>query len=246
MTSATFELGSTAPGARRCAATPTASCTITLPPLSVAVYKALGTIPKSPQAPSVAIVAPAHNGAGERPDRAPRRCRRRLQLRGHVLGEGRRRPVGADRHRRQRALPRVPRRLRPAARDGRAIPGGRARQRRALGVEQRPPGAGRQAVDRVGRARRGRQGPRRDDPARDPGPRARQLRRDVPAPHRRRIVDRRRRRLLLAGLQRHRHATGAAERDRGRLPRGARLRRRDDHERGAQRRRRRRRRSPRR
>ena len=36
--------------------------TITLPPLSTVVYKALGTIPKSAEAPSVAVVTPAHNG----------------------------------------------------------------------------------------------------------------------------------------------------------------------------------------
>ncbi len=37
--------------------------TVTVPPLSVVVYRARGTVPASGEAPSVAVVEPAHNGA---------------------------------------------------------------------------------------------------------------------------------------------------------------------------------------
>ena len=128
---------------------------VTVPALSAVVYKLAGRVPRSRRAPSISLDAPAVAAAQ----------RERVEVGADVggdsfyevafqadSGEG----WEADRNRRQRALPRLPRRLRPAAGDRGALPRRRARQRRPHAPERqarhdRP--AGGAAVGPEGHAR---------------------------------------------------------------------------------------------
>ena len=198
-----------------------------LAPLSAVVYRSKKHIPRSRQAPATL------SGVAERgPDRRGRRHPRELVLRGDVPRQGRQRRVEGHRHRRQRAVPRLPGHVRRRAGHAGLLQGDRARQRRAHALERRQdrddPEArdhDRGAVREPGRAQQRRA-------ARDRGARALGLRHDVPAlRRRRRNVDDRRHRRLVAGLQRDRQPVRAARRDGGALPRRARLRHRHDDER---------------
>ena len=117
---------------------------------------------------------------------------------------GRRRPLEADRHRRHRAVPGVPRRLGPDGRHARASTGPScwttARHTRTSRCARRPGAARRCSRSRAPAegARRARQ--RRG--ARRRRPRAGQPRRDLRAQRGRRAVDGDRHRLLVAGLRR--------------------------------------------
>ena len=113
---------------RRATATPTGACTSPCRrcrPSSTARRSGSRRAParrrsRSPSRPRAARARPA---------RGPRRRRRRLVLRGDVRGQGRRRRLAGHRHGRQRALPRLPRRVADRAGHGAPVPRDRARQR---------------------------------------------------------------------------------------------------------------------
>ena len=77
----------------------------------------------------------------QRPDQGNGRRRRYFVLRGHLRGEDSRRRLGADRHRRHRAVPGVPRRRSSGRRHRRGIPRHRPRQRRAHRHQRSPEGS---------------------------------------------------------------------------------------------------------
>ena len=125
---------------------------VTVPALSAVVYRAKDHVARSKRAPDVSLRLPS--GPASRPRRDRRRGRRRLVLRGH-LPRARRPALEVDRHRRQRAVPRVPRHRRRAARDADRVQGRRPRQRRPHAHEPRPHADGRAAGHRArGAARR--------------------------------------------------------------------------------------------
>ena len=112
---------------------------------------------RQPRGPATRDRAAQAQRRGRRADGGRGRPRRRLLLRGHLPGQDRRRPVGADRHRRQRALPRLPRRLRTRAGHERLLPGGRARQRRPHARERGPQRPGGRAARRASPSPRARE-----------------------------------------------------------------------------------------
>ena len=166
--------------------------TVTVPPLSTVVYR-------SDTRRRVA-----------RADAPPGGGRRFVVLRGHLLRPGRQRRMDADRHRRHRPVPGVPRRQRVAAGHTGAVPRRRAGQRRAhrgerLRARQR---AGTGADHRVAARGQRRAGDRRGARHRRPGPRHPPG--QLPTAGGRPPMDRHRRRLVVTGVHRLRRP-GAAE-----------------------------------
>ena len=188
-----------------------------------------GPLPRSHSAPSISLAGP---GDGPRPARGRRAARQQPVRRGDVPGEDRQGRLEGHRDRRQRALPRVPRRLRHRAGHVGPVPRGRARQRRPHALEPCRLGEDRAAGDRAPGAVAGqsRARHRRGPCDRDAGPR--RLRRDVPALGQRRPVHGRRHGRLLArlhGVRRHVEPGRRRARD---IPRRAEVRaRQDGHER---------------
>ena len=119
---------------------------LTVPALSAVVYRAEDHVPRSKKAPDISLRLPSAPGARPRRDR--RRGERQLVLRGH-LPRPRATALEGDRHRRQRAVPRVPRHRRRAAGHADRVQGRRPRQRRPRAHEPRPLAHGRAARDRA-------------------------------------------------------------------------------------------------
>ena len=198
---------------------------LTVEPLSAVVYRATKPLERSHRAPAISLADP-----GELRDRAEVRadCRRRRVRRGDLPGQGRWRRLEADRHRRQRPLPRVPRRRRPGPGHPGPVQGRRPGQRRP---RPRQPGPQRRrgtSGDRAGGADRRRPGARHGGGPGGGHPRPPALCGDLPASGRRRAMDADRHRHLLARLHRLRRHHGAGRRQRGALPGGPHLRGRQD------------------
>ena len=158
-----------------------------------------------------------------RPPRGERGPRPGPVRRGDVPGQGRQGRLEGHRDRRQRALPRVPRRVRPQAGDAGQVPRGRPRQRAPHAVERRPQRDDRAAGGHDHRPARGLEGPRRHDCRGVRGAGTLLRRRRLRASGRQRPVDGHRPRRLVAGVLGPRHVLARpAHRDADPLPRDAR------------------------
>ena len=145
---------------------------VSLAPLSAVVYRSKKHIPRSRQAPSISVdVTPSADRTGVVADvgARPRTTR-------YVPRQGRQRRVEGHRHRRQRAVPRLPGHVGRRAGHAGLLQGDRARQRRAHALERRQDGDDPAAGDHAGGAERGPARAQHGRGARDRGARALGLR----------------------------------------------------------------------